>query len=72
MNQKVYVADESTTSVQVIRYDYSQATENISNPLAIQVPNPTAVGGGKGGGRAASVAVSPSGNELLVTSSPGT
>jgi hypothetical protein len=66
VNQKVYVADQSTASVQVIRYDYSPALENLSNPLAIQVPNVTAVGGGRVGGRAASVAVSPDGASLFV------
>ncbi|MDQ1750627.1 MAG: hypothetical protein QOE71_1683 [Pseudonocardiales bacterium] len=66
LNQKVYVSDQSTTSVQVLRYDYNPAQEGISNPLAIQVPNNTSVGGGKGGGRAASVAISPDGTSLFV------
>ena len=65
-NRKVYVADGSSKSVQVVRFDYDQANENVINGLAIQVQNPTAVGGGAGGGRPASIALSPDGTKLYV------
>ena len=64
--QKVYVSDGSSKSVQVVRFDVNPATENVTNPLTIQVPNQTAVGGGAGGGRPASVALSPDGTRLYV------
>ena len=64
--KKLYVADGSTTSVSVVRFNYDNASESLSSPVAIQVPNPTAVGGGTGGGRTASIALSPTGSKLYV------
>jgi hypothetical protein len=64
--KKVYVADGGTKSVNVVRFDYDQANENVINPKVITVTNVTAVGGGSGGGRPSSVALSPDGSKLYV------
>jgi IPT/TIG domain len=64
--KKVYVADAATKSVNIVRYDYDQNNENVINPKIIAVNNVTAVGGGSGGGRPASVALSPDGSKLYV------
>jgi hypothetical protein len=66
VNRKVYVADGAAKSIQVVRFNYDPATENITSPVAIQVQNPTAVGGGSGGGRPSSIALNPSGTRLYV------
>ena len=63
---KLYVADGSSSSISVVRFDYTASNESISNPVAMAVPNPTAVGGGSGGGRPSSVALSPDGTKLYV------
>lgn len=64
--KKLYVADGSTKSVNVVRFDYDQVNENLLNPKVIAVTNVTAVGGGSGGGRPSSVALSPDGSRLYV------
>jgi hypothetical protein len=59
----VYVADQSANSSQLVRFNYDQVNEAVTSPLIIQVPNNTAVGGGKGGGRAAALALKPGRHE---------
>jgi hypothetical protein len=63
-NNLVYVADTTTKTNQVVRFNYNAATDSLSGATTIQVQNPTSVGGGKGGGRAQGLA--------LVNSADGT
>ena len=53
----IYVADNSTKTSQVLRIGYAASTDSLGSSQNIQVPNPTAVGGGSGGGRATGVAL---------------
>jgi hypothetical protein len=62
----VFVPDTSAKSISVVRYVFNPANETLSSPLALQVPNPTAVGGGSGGGRPVAVALAPNGVDLYV------
>ena len=66
----VYVADTSTKTNQVMRFPYTAATDGLGGATTIQVPNPTAVGGGTGGGRADAIALTtgPDGAERLYVS----
>ena len=58
----VFVPDNSTTSVNVVRYVFNPANETLSSPLTVSVPNVTSVGGGSGGGRAVAAVLDSSGN----------
>jgi hypothetical protein len=62
----VYVADNSSKSVSVVRFVYNPANETLNSPLAMKVTNPTFVGGGSGGGRPSAVALAPNGADLYV------
>jgi hypothetical protein len=66
----IYVADDSTKSVQVVRLKFNPhatATQNpISSSLTMTVANLTAVGGGTAGGRPSGVALGPNGKDLYV------
>ena len=66
----VYVADTSTKTNQVMRFPYTAATDGLGGATTLQVPNPTAVGGGVGGGRADAIALTtgPDGAERLYVS----
>jgi hypothetical protein len=62
----VFVADSSSKSVAVVRFVFNPATETLSGALTMQVPNPTFVGGGSGGGRPVALALAPNGVDLYV------
>jgi hypothetical protein len=62
----VYVADQSANSSQLVQFNYDQVNEAVTSPLIIQVPNNTAVGGGKGGGRATPLALNRDGTKLRI------
>lgn len=64
--KKLYVADGSAKSTSVVRFDYSVASEALSNAVVLAVPNATSVGGGAGGGRPSSLALTPDGKKLYV------
>ena len=66
----MYVADDSSKSINVVRFLFTPGAAgqagSVSSPLAMQVPNPTFVGGGSGGGRAVALALAPNGADLYV------
>jgi len=66
----VYQADSTTKTNQVMRIAYNPATDGLGASTTLQVPNPTAVGGGSGGGRAMGIArtTGPDGAERLFVS----
>jgi hypothetical protein len=68
--QYLYAADSATKSINVVRFLFTPgaagAAGNISSPLAMQVNNPTFVGGGSGGGRPVALALAPNGADLYV------
>lgn len=59
----LYVADASSKSIKVVRFLFTPgaagAAGSISAPNAMNVPNPTAVGGGSGGGRPVGLVIAP-------------
>ncbi len=64
--QFVFVADSSSKSINVVRYVFDPSTERLNANLTFQVQNPTAVGGGAGGGRPVALALGPNGTDLYV------
>ncbi len=62
----VYVADDASKSVNVVRFIFNPANGGLSSPLAMTVTNPTFVGGGSGGGRAVGLGLAPNGADLYV------
>jgi hypothetical protein len=62
----VYVADDSSKSINVVRFIFNPATGNIGSPQIMQANNPTFVGGGSGGGRPVALALAPNGADLYV------
>ncbi len=68
--QSLYVADTSAKSINVVRFRFTPGAAgqagNVNSPLAMQVPNPTFVGGGSGGGRPVALALAPNGHDLYV------
>jgi hypothetical protein len=66
----IYVADDGSRSIQVIRYRFNPHATATQNPLTasltINVQNPTSVGGGAGGGRTVGLALAPNGQDLYV------
>lgn len=69
-SQYLYAADSATKSINVVRFLFTPgaagAAGSISSPLAMQVNNPTFVGGGSGGGRPVALALAPNGADLYV------
>ncbi len=66
-NNLVYQADTTTKTNQVMRFPYAAATDGLGGSTRLNVPNPTAVGGGAGGGRAMGLALltGPDGTQRL-------
>jgi hypothetical protein len=58
----VFVPDSSSTSTAVVRYQFNPANETLSNPLIMDVPNQTSVGGGARGGRSVAAVLDRAGN----------
>jgi hypothetical protein len=58
----VFVPDTSAKSTNVVRYVFNPANETLNNPLIMNIPNVTSVGGGAGGGRPGSAVLDSLGN----------
>ncbi len=53
----VYQADTTSKTNQVMRFPYAAANDSLGGSTRLDVPNPTAVGGGTAGGRAMGLAL---------------